>query len=423
MKKLLSVFMLVATAFAGFTRGESSEVALNLKPRQSASKTKRQTCPDASQIIEQNIHCNLQGKVAPHLPVADSFSVNASILVWQAKQENLHYGLQWEVPLASGGFPDITGKYEIKPLNLDFEWAPGLQLGIGYVFGPQDNWDISLNWTYFYNKGKGHKVKPPTTDRLYTTWFPGQLGGWAADSFGAPTQTASAQWNLVYNTLDLSIGRDYFISKKIALHPFAGLRGAFIYQDYKVKYENTQFANFLIGNGEFIGLPSNFANTKMSAENDFMAIGFRTGANFFWHFTNHVGLYSKFSGAIVYGHFDVDQDFVTAQQALTPAQGVLAFPGRKKLDEDLNRLRANFETSMGLVFETDFGCANHLFVTLGYDFSIWLNQLQLSDLIDSTSPIQPIANGQFTQVSSTIQDRRYGDLMLQGFSASVQLNF
>lgn len=95
-----------------------------------------------------------------------------------------------------------------------FKWNPGFRIGAGYLV---DCYDIEANWTHFNGKA--------------TFKDGGQHG----------------RWNIKYDTIDLTIGRDFDIGCSITLQPYFGVRIAQIRQTLNSHLE-TQFTSSLIGN-------------------------------------------------------------------------------------------------------------------------------------------------------------------------------
>ncbi len=54
-----------------------------------------------------------------------------------------------------------------------------------------------------------------------------------ADHLGSVADHALASWRLNFNTLDLSLGRNYFVGRFLSLHPYLGIRAVWIDQNYK----------------------------------------------------------------------------------------------------------------------------------------------------------------------------------------------
>lgn len=95
-----------------------------------------------------------------------------------------------------------------------FKWNPGFRIGAGYLV---DCYDIEANWTHYRGKA--------------TFRDKGQHG----------------HWSLKYDTIDLTIGRDFDVGCSINIQPYFGARLAQIHHSLHSHLE-TQFTSSLIGN-------------------------------------------------------------------------------------------------------------------------------------------------------------------------------
>jgi hypothetical protein len=231
---------------------------------------------------------------------------------------------------------------------------------------------------------------------LITDWFD-----------GTAFSTASAKWKLDYNTVDMEVGRNFFISKKITLRPHVGVRGAWIHQKYNTEY----------GGMAFDGAPGLVGNESMHAKNNFSGVGIRGGADFLWHFDSHWSLFSDLSAALFYGYFHVDQEC----DALAPTSfGSGAALGEQSLQvkDKIHRVRTNLEGSIGIQWETSFNRGRrHFTVGLGYDVSEWFAQNELFDVdlvgFGTDSP----------SVFKVANKKQHGDLGLSGVSLDFRFDF
>lgn len=316
---------------------------------------------EIEEIAEQNIRGEWQGKSTPYL-YNSGWNIAADFIYWRADEDGLEYS-------KSGG-------HLHRPATA---WSPGFKFGVGYTFGNQDFWDVFLRWTFLQTQQKGHR---------HGTLLP----WWSPTLLGPQAKKASSEWRLHYNTLDLELGRDYFISKSIAVRPHLGLRGALIRQHYHAKYKG------VFEEGTF--------STSFKAENNFGGVGIRGGAQLFWHFTEDWSVIGSLAGALLYGHFDVDQEL----------KGIVAGErSHKDIDQELSRVAPNLETSLGFQWETFF-CEDRyrVAISIAYEFTEWFSQNQMTrtELMDG--------NG---QIGVTHFDRTKGDLGLQGGTLEVRFDF
>jgi len=340
-----------------------------------AKEKKINTCQPLTleAVSEQNVHGGWEGKSAPYLNTG-GFSVEADFIYWRADEDGTDYVLTSHSSDSRFHKPGIS-------------WDPGFKVGIGYTWANQDFWDLFLRWTYLHTHQDGNE-KASSTDLLTPIWSPSVLGQQAL--------SASVDWKVRYNTFDLEMGRDYFISKTIALRPCVGLRGASIRQHYQTKY---------LGEITTTSLP---VHTHMKAENNFWGLGARVGAQMKWHFTRRWSFIGAVDGSLLYGHFDIHQKL----------KGVQVSPADFGFKDAFSKVATNLEASLGFAWETFF-CNDkyRVAVSLAYEFSEWFSQNRMKqfNLFDN------IANGQ-TSGTTSVGDSK-GDLGLQGGTLQVRFDF
>lgn len=349
--------------------------------------------------ITNNIHCCYSVNLAPHLPNG-GFWVSADFLYWQANEDGLEFGTK----MVGGPLIGVSSEIDTKLLDFDFEWNPGFRVGIGYVFDCYDHWALGLNWTHIHNRahGKGTAAgiesQTGNIDTIVSPWvnlvFNLSMGASKAD----------AHWDVQFNTLDLDLSRSFFVTERLVLNPYVGLRGARIDQDYKAKYNII----FLLMEND----PEPVRTVTFKADNDFSSIGLRGGSDFIWHFNEHWNLFAKVSGAVLYGRFKVEMKNLN-DQGLGEGE-IDPMPLNFSASEHFWRTRLNFEEAIGFGWETFFCCNQYrLSASIAYEASQWLNQNQLFYTF--------YLRGQDT--ISHVPIRNQGNLGFQGIRAGVQFDF
>lgn len=340
-------------------------------------------------ITVEDVHHGLGGKTAPHLRSKGIFTT-FDVFYWRAQEDGLDFALRAEIG---------STKDELEIQDIKFKWAPGFRLGAGYLFGQHDEWDIYFNWTWYRNKAHGDaRTTDTTTRQFFPAWFPQFLGRYA--------NRASGKWKLNYDTIDVELGRDYFISKAIAARPYISVRGAIVDQDYHAKYDG------------FFLLPGNnastFSNTAFKAENDYWGVGPRIGADLLFHANDQFGVFGKLSTSLLYGKFEVREHVHT----LAPGNGVmLPVPFMVNIDKHFYRLRPEIEAALGIQWETDVNRGrDHVALSLSYETLYWFNQNQLIKV--------PVSSfGSPTGMAAIDFESQDKDLGMQGVTFKFQYNF
>lgn len=355
-------------------------------------------------ISEKNINGHWQGKVAPaSVERGPFFSVD--FLYWQAKEDGLEYAQK--DTFDSRGNPFLVNS---KIQDLDFHWKPGVKLAFGYIF-PRDQWDLSLSWTYLHSKAHNStSTSDPALEatNLRPSWLPVLLG--------SISDHASAHWRMNYNVLDLGIGRHFFIGKRLSFRPHADLKAIWIYQNYDVNYHGGfQFIDV----GVFSTL---FKNTKMSAKNDFAAVGIALGADTEWHLSQGWSLLANVSGTLAYGQFKVKERFDGG--FLTPSGGEIIINDEvAKVKNTFWRLRPSFETELGLQWQTFYHREKYrVALAATYNFVYWASQNELMNSIVSRDSV-PLGLNINNINANVVNVRQQGNLQMQGVKLELRLDF
>jgi len=356
--------------------------------------------PTSSPLTEINIHGVKQARSMPHLG-NHKCTLGVSFLFWQANQDGLAFASKattnpedlFAIPLSSAVDPQINLTIE-EP---SFSWEPGVRAEFGGFFNRHDNWDLTIVGTAFWGKGYGKKKSDNISSVMFPTWVPIFLGDRLLE--------ARQKWNLNYYVADFNLGRDYFISRAITLHPFASLRGAYIPQKYRVRYD----ALVLLDSPPNTAAP---AYPSLTFHQTYWGIGPRLGVDGGWHFTKRWLLLGKISGSLLYGHFDVRQKVNAVDSDTAPIPFILRFK------TSIYRLRANLEGALGFGYERLWNKDRcRVSLSLLFEASEWFNHNQFSKL-ETATQFDGANSSLFTQ-----PDSQQGNLGLQGMTASLKFDF
>ncbi|GAB4186792.1 MAG: hypothetical protein Tsb0015_04850 [Simkaniaceae bacterium] len=287
-----------------------------------------------------------------------NFFVELSAIYWHPKVGGTEFAYTDQDP--TGTFP-IKG--DVK--DMDFSWEWGLKAGIGYNF-VHDGWDVFLHYTWLDGHGS-----ESTSAGLNDTVIPLR----AAASITQPQgtfifcQTAKSQFDFAFNALDLELGRHFFVSEYLSLRPFAGLKAAWIDLEQKTRYFGGDPNNTLLGLGV------NTVHVKDTS--DFWGIGPRIGIGTKWHLCKGFSIFGDFSGALVYGSFDVDHK---------ERYSALADVNRIKLSDKNHAFSPTFQYQIGIGYDTYVNCdRNHISIRLSFDSQYWWRANQMLKVDDVIS--------------------------------------
>lgn len=347
-------------------------------------------------------------EVIGNATVASGLCFDASYLFLKAEIDGLAYGQTLDL----SPFTSPTDVLHIKGRSKspDFEWSSGFTAGVGYIFPQREQYQLSAFWTYLHSSANKSTHQNGNIDQHYITptWLPLLMGS-VADS-------ASASWNLNFNVVDLAFCRNLLFGSWFSVEPKAGLRAAWIDQDYKVKYHGGY--NFLDG-----GVRNTiFQDTSFTSSNDFKGIGARVGAELEFFIAKDFSILGGFFASLLYGEFEVREVF---QGGLLQDFGAGAQILKEELNfrKDFTAIRPSFETKIGLRWSSFFNNEqNRMLVGVYYRLDYWLDQNELvNELVarDST-PINPTA---INENSNLTGFNPHGNLQLQGLEVELRIEF
>jgi hypothetical protein len=171
--------------------------------------------------------------------------------------------------------------------------------------------------------------------------------------------SAHASWKFHFNALNLELGRNFYISKFLALRPFIGLNSTWQHQDFHVDYDGVEGATTL--------------DYRMKNDLCFWGIGIRGGIDMAWHLASNWSIYGDAAVSALWGRFngtrkdrsaEIGDDFLTVFDTHTSYHTIIPV----------------LELGVGLRKEEWF-CNDrfHIAIQAGWEEQVWfdLNQFQL----------------------------------------------
>ena len=344
------------------------------------------------EISEQNVFCGWQGKNAS-ASVDQGFVGKGSYLYWQAKEDGLEFAQLTNVQLNFPA-PIVVTATLLEPSS---EWNSGFQVGLGYIFPQRSQWDVLLNWTWFHSHAKkSASVTDPTlvAHALRPTWLPFLMGPQAFDAVG--------HWTLKYDTLDLLLGRDFFLGRWLSFHPQAGIRAAHLHQDYHAVYHGAY------NDGMGALLPS--GETSFDATWTYNGMGVRFGTDGQWHINSYISVVANGFLSILYGRYHLRELFVGEFLNGPALLGEFLHFNRRYY-----RLRTALESELGICLQKFFSNDTRRAVFGAYyGFSYWIRQ---NEMLNELLNFDAAGNNFVTNLPTT------GDLQLQGLRIELGVDF
>ncbi len=296
------------------------------------------------------------------------FDITVAAFYWSAHQDGMEYAIENGVtqpadqvvatPNVNTVFNQLAGA-EYKHPSSKWDW--GFKLGLGYC-SPCDGWDVQLLWTWF--RGRNHNsldADPSDNTAILPLWSD------FVNSIGGPLFATSAEdhWKLKLNLIDLELGRDFWVSRYLAIRPFVGLRYASIRQHTEIDYNGGSWA----GNAT-----QQAFNGIVDLENNYRGAGLRAGLNSEWNFGCGWALWGDLAASIIYGRFRVDHDEIIRLASLSPH----SITSVLDTTESFRASRAILDMGLGVQWSTMFcSCKYGFTAMLGWESHIFFDQNQM----------------------------------------------
>jgi len=293
---------------------------------------------------------------------ADLF-VSGDFIYWTAREEGLDYASSG---ITTGG----TTSYKGTTHHPDFGYEPGFKAGVGLNMD-HDGWDLYAHYTWFHSGKRTSSVS--TTGDLLPLWET------TSSAFNQPVVSGGAHWRLAFNVVDLELGRNFFVSKRLALRPHFGLKGSWQHQKFNPHFTNA-------------------SHTRMDQKfrENYRGLGIRGGIDTSWQFSRNWGIFGDLALSGMWSRFhETRKDFTTST---TGAQSVFIFT-----KESLYTITPVLELGLGLRWDAwwnDDSC--HFGFQAGWEEQVWGDMNQFLGLYDRGS---------------------HGNLILQGLTVEARFDF
>lgn len=326
--------------------------------------------------------------------------VTADFLYWYARETNLEFAYQngpgffEPTSLATTRIWEVTTKHHY----VKTKWDPGVRVGIG-MNSQCDGWDLFLNWTYLHNHAKSTATAPfiPASDEtpgffIANPQLFGQVQPWTFgqinESLFEPVEfpVITGKWSLVFNQVDLEVGRKYWVSKCFVLRPYAGLRGAWVHTKFDILGSSEDpsvfgpFTDPVTGNtgtqGDFITVGNTFFKNK------YWGVGFVGGLQPEFMLGNWCGcgnfsLYANVDAALIWGKFNARKadvalsSFVSNDITLGTTATIVRSANPVETDA-YSRMQAIVDLGLGIRWEQHWCCDRYsTSIDLGWEHHYW----------------------------------------------------
>lgn len=268
------------------------------------------------------------------------------LLFWKASVGGSDNWSQVIIPATTTAFQDVTVN------SVPFKYNTGYRIGFGYQ-NPQDSWDTLIYYTGYKTRGKDQQYGNVFVDYI-GNFFVNNTDGSSIPS--APYYGIGAiQWKLVFDTLDLELGRTIQIDEILILRPYLGLKGAIINQSMYTSWQNPVNV-------------TTFTQAHENLKNNYWGLGPVLGLKSTWPFykegPNTLGLFGNLSGALMWGDWSFSDNYGNnVPMTVTVTH------------RDLYGASTMGRGQVGLEWESKLHQAD-LIARLSYEAQVWLSQME-----------------------------------------------
>lgn len=296
-------------------------------------------------------------QATPCVPLAEEpasgLNLDASFLIWQAKEWGLEFGAK-SLDATNVSTNDIS--LNERGSVPDFAWRAGLKLDLGYRL-PYDGWDVLARWTYYH--GQFTNLKRTLTSSLGPSGL-GVVPLWIYPFYSYATATtqqvrygsAKGNWKLYFNSLDAEIGDDLVLRGPLSFRFQVGAKGAWVRQQFHIDYGSggTQVAVSVPGVPGTSTL--SLQSSGISLISDAWGLGPRAGFGTHWLLGWGFRLSAEGAFSLLYETFKISRQ-QTDTSINTSTQSVET--RNMALSEHLSRAAPVVETRLGFDWG---GCAD-----------------------------------------------------------------
>lgn len=338
------------------------------------------------------------------------FKIEATGYYWTAYQDGISFAVenQIHVPALSptpGEIEELNNLVDDDIYGPKRCWDFGFRVGAAYT-SACDGWDIGVEWTYFHPQSHVEFQADIEDNASLITLL----------SAFAPVQgevnyarEIKADWKGKLHVGDFSLGRAYWVSKRIHLRPAIGVRYAQLDQQLSLEHRGGSWSPRMNPVQQAL-------NNYVILKNAFHGVGPIFGLGGAFHLGCGFEVYASGSGSLVYGRFKTSHK---EENRLTNS------PYTKDeichSSDYFRASRAIFDATIGIGYRAQYceGCLG-LEAKLGWEHHLLLHQNQLFRVVrigDSASSGGPNESGQ------NFFGQQRGNFTTQGWTLSFAFLF
>lgn len=236
---------------------------------------------------------NKQAFLAPTCADVDLFkqndqiySIHAEFLYWTVAEGDLDYALKMRHSAWGPSDSYAQGRFE----KGEYDWDPGFRIALLYFRAPH-YWELKWQYTRVTFANKNSSSKPAADNRFLTGTWP--------QITPQPLAGATSHLHFNYNVLDWMADRVFFPNPHLRLRVIGGMIGAWMDQDWKVRYTDS--------------VPN---STTIRNRWHFVGGGLKSGSMVDWYMTGHLYITALGTVSALMGYYSNHSHQSTTYQPL-----------------------------------------------------------------------------------------------------------
>lgn len=284
MKKIaLASTMFIVLASSAFADTHSYDGSHNNEMKSSEMKS------TASQPPMREINPAAGPRVADGI----DFFITASYIFWKTSTGNTDLLISGAQETSTSGLIPVTTTSGSRHTDstISYGWDSGFKVGAGFNL-PHDGWDLAAEYTWLRPNASESVTATPNGNPLQ------QVPYGTGQAFC--TKTISGEETLHFNTINLTLGRNYYVSQYFTMHPFAGVMGT--WQTWNATRSGTGIERTGVANNAGFAQAYLFSDctSSLRLNNDIWGVGILAGLDMGMFFTRKFSAFASLSGASMF---------------------------------------------------------------------------------------------------------------------------
>lgn len=339
-----------------------------------------------------------------------NFFLTGSFLYWLAEQEGMEIAVPTSASLSltpGSETISLSSTNGASYIRSDFEFSQGYKAGLGFSCDQEDYWIGALEYTWMHQNVRTPTISEDvvTISRAsasakflgLTSWFVGNRGIFPL----MPALQVGAKWKMHMDLGDAYLGRPYYQGRYVTMTPFAGVRGVWLRQNFRVQ-------------STLPTIPGLFSSVNPVVSHNYShswAVGPRLGLQGRWLLGWGFRVEGDAAGALLFTRY-TKVSHRESEVSFTPTAGVTFINSHHFSFKDYNTVRPMTNAGIGFGWGGYLGWCRDpsvfLDISANYDFLQFWGQNMMEKLVnDYISGIDTPAS----------------DLHLQGVTATVRIDF